>query len=154
MFYFKSNVITLGSKEMYDLVAVWTSMDDGPYWVTLLKYGSHDMRHTGFRRLTVDNRTPGFWGVTILLALPSANLFPQKSSLPRILNHSIWMSETPLMSKTLQQYQKQSIISELHELTLKSIFGSLRATIFSWSLIYIFSPISYGSLTIIINSFG
>ena len=20
-------------------------MDDGPYWVTLLKYGSHDMRH-------------------------------------------------------------------------------------------------------------
>ena len=27
-------------------------------------YGSHDMRHTGFRRLTVVNGTPGFWGVT------------------------------------------------------------------------------------------
>ena len=39
-------------------------MDDGPYWVILLKYGSHDMRHTGFRRLTVVNGTPGFWGVT------------------------------------------------------------------------------------------
>ena len=40
------------------------SMDDGPYWVILLKYGSHDMRHTGFGRLTVVNGTPGFWGVT------------------------------------------------------------------------------------------
>ena len=39
-------------------------MDDGPYWVILLKYGSHDMRHTGFHRLTVVNGTPGFWGVT------------------------------------------------------------------------------------------
>ena len=38
-------------------------MDDGPYWVILLMYGSHDMRHTGFRRLTVVNGTPGFWGV-------------------------------------------------------------------------------------------
>ena len=27
-------------------------------------YGSHDMRHTGFRRLTVVNGTLGFWGVT------------------------------------------------------------------------------------------
>ena len=48
---------------MYGLVTIWTSMDDGPYWV-LLMYGSHDMRHTGFRRLTVVNGTPGFWGVT------------------------------------------------------------------------------------------
>ena len=39
-------------------------MDDGPYWFILLKYGSHDMRHIGFRRLTVVNGTPGFWGVT------------------------------------------------------------------------------------------
>ena len=38
--------------------------DDGPYWVILLMYGSHDMRHTGFRRLTVVNGTLGFWGVT------------------------------------------------------------------------------------------
>ena len=63
MFCIKSNVITLGSIEMYDLVTVWTSMDDGPYWVTLFNYGSHDMRHPGFRRLTVVNRTPG-WGVS------------------------------------------------------------------------------------------
>ena len=38
--------------------------DDGPYWVILLMYGSHDMRHTGFHRLTVVNGTLGFWGVT------------------------------------------------------------------------------------------
>ena len=64
MFCIKSNVITLECIEMYGLVTVWTSMDDWPYWVILLKYGSHDMRHTGFRRLTVVNGTPGFWGVT------------------------------------------------------------------------------------------
>ena len=28
--------------------------------------GSHDMRHTGFRKLTVVNETPGFLGVTAL----------------------------------------------------------------------------------------
>ena len=38
--------------------------DDGPYWAILLMYGSHDMRHTGFHRLTVVNGTPRFWGVT------------------------------------------------------------------------------------------
>ena len=59
----KSDVITLGSIEMYGFVTVWTSMDDGPYWVILLMYGSHDMRHIGFRRLTVVNGTPGFWVV-------------------------------------------------------------------------------------------
>ena len=48
MFCFKSDVITLESIEMYGLVTVWTSMDDGPYWVILLMHGSHDMRHTGF----------------------------------------------------------------------------------------------------------
>ena len=61
-----SDVITLGSIEMYGLLTVWTSMDDGPYWVILLKYGSHDMRYTGFRRLTAVNGTPGLWGVTKL----------------------------------------------------------------------------------------
>ena len=67
MFCIRSDVITLGSIEMYGLVTIWTSMDDGPYWVILLMYdGSHDMRHTGFRRLTVVNGTPGFWGVTIM----------------------------------------------------------------------------------------
>ena len=64
MFCIRSDVITLRSIEMYGLVTVWTSMDDGPYWVILLMYGSHDMRHTGFRRLMVVNGTPGFWGVT------------------------------------------------------------------------------------------
>ena len=29
---------------MYGLVTVWTSMDDGPYWVNLLMYESYDMR--------------------------------------------------------------------------------------------------------------
>ena len=49
---------------MYGFVTVWKSMDDGPYWVILLMYGSHDMRHTSFRRLTMVNGTPGFCGVT------------------------------------------------------------------------------------------
>ena len=39
-------------------------------------YGSHDMRHTGFRRLMVVNGTPGFLGVTANLD-PSA---PRNSS--------------------------------------------------------------------------
>ena len=60
MFCIKSDAITLGSIEMYGLVTVWTSMDDGPYWVTLLKYGSHDMRHTGFRRLRGSTGPPSF----------------------------------------------------------------------------------------------
>ena len=64
MFWIRSDVITLESIEMYGLVTVWASMDDGPYCVILLMYGSHDMRHIGFRRLTVVNGTPGFWGVT------------------------------------------------------------------------------------------
>ena len=63
MFFIKSDVIAIGSIEMYGYVTIWTSMDDRPYWVILLMYESHDMRHTGFRRLTVVNGTPGFWGV-------------------------------------------------------------------------------------------
>ena len=39
-------------------------MDDGPYWVILLMYESHDMRHIGFCRLTMIKGTPGFLGVT------------------------------------------------------------------------------------------
>ena len=64
MFCIMSDVITLRFLEMYGLVTVWTSMDDGPYWVILLMYESHDMRHTSFRRLTVVNGTLGFWGIT------------------------------------------------------------------------------------------
>ena len=45
MFCIKSDVITLGSIEMYGFVTVWTSMDDGPYLVILLLYESHNMRH-------------------------------------------------------------------------------------------------------------
>ena len=30
----------------------------GPTWPYLLMYGSHNMRHIGFRRLTVVNGTP------------------------------------------------------------------------------------------------
>ena len=48
MFCIKSNVITLESIEMYGFVTVSTSMYDGPCWVILFMYGSHDMRHTGF----------------------------------------------------------------------------------------------------------
>ena len=64
MFCIKRDVITLGSIEMCGFITVWTSMDDGFYWVILPMYGSHDIRHTGFRRLTMVNKTPGFWGVT------------------------------------------------------------------------------------------
>ena len=60
----KSDVITLECIEMYGFVTVWASMDNGPYWVILFMYGSHDMRHTGFRGLTMVNGTPEFWGVT------------------------------------------------------------------------------------------
>ena len=31
----------------------------GPTWPFLLMYGSHDMRHTGFRRLTMVNGPSG-----------------------------------------------------------------------------------------------
>ena len=51
-------------------------MDDGLYWVILLMYGSHDLRHIGFRRLTLVNETLGFWGVTIYLDYnPNINIF-------------------------------------------------------------------------------
>ena len=60
MFCIKSDVITLRSIEMYGFITIWTSMDGGPYWVILLMYGSHDVRHTSFRRLNVVNGTPGF----------------------------------------------------------------------------------------------
>ena len=36
-----------------------------PMWPFLLMYGSHDMRYTGFRRLTVVNGTPENWDGTI-----------------------------------------------------------------------------------------
>ena len=47
----------------------------GSTWPFLFTYESHDMRHTGFRRLTVVNRTLGIWGVTtpFLLRLTHIN---------------------------------------------------------------------------------
>ena len=36
---------------------------------------SHDVRLTGFRRLTVVNGTPGIWGVTFLV-VESLNIYP------------------------------------------------------------------------------
>ena len=58
MFCTKSDVITLESIEMYGFVTVWTSMDNGPYWVILLIYGSHDMRYTGFLQVDDGQRDP------------------------------------------------------------------------------------------------
>ena len=36
----------------------------GLMWPFLLTYGSHDMRLTSFRKLTVVNGTPRKWGAT------------------------------------------------------------------------------------------
>ena len=36
----------------------------GPTWSFLFMYESHDMRDTGFHKLTVVNGTLGNWGVT------------------------------------------------------------------------------------------
>ena len=58
MFCIKSDVLTLESIEMYGFVTAWTSMDDGPYWVILLMYGSHEMRHTGFSQVDNGQRDP------------------------------------------------------------------------------------------------
>ena len=68
-FFIKSEVITPESIDMYGFVTVWVSMYDGPYWVILLMYGSHDMRHTSFRRLTMVNGALGKWGVTFSIKL-------------------------------------------------------------------------------------
>ena len=61
MFCIKSDVITLGSIEMYGFVIVWTSMDDGPYWVILLMYRSYDMRHK-FPQVDGSQRDPRILG--------------------------------------------------------------------------------------------
>ena len=83
MFCIKSDVITLEFIEIYGFVTIWTSMDDGPYWVNLLMYGSHDMRYIGFRRLTVVNETPGFWGVTFPACIRQATKY--------ISDKNIWL---------------------------------------------------------------
>ena len=60
MFCIKSNVISLGPIEMYGLV--WMMGPIGSFYSCM---GLMIMRHTGFRRLTLVNETPGFWGVTL-----------------------------------------------------------------------------------------
>ena len=57
------------------------------------------------------------------------------------------------MAKTPQLHSKQSIPVSYPKLTFKPIFGSLRDTIFSLSLLYICSSSSYGSLPIGITPF-
>ena len=39
-----------------------------PKWPFLHMYGSHDIRHVGFRGLTGSQRTPRIWGVTSTLS--------------------------------------------------------------------------------------
>ena len=65
MFCIRSDVITLGSIEMYGLVTIWTSMDDGPYWVILLMSGFNDMRHR-FPQVDDGQRDPRVLGCHIL----------------------------------------------------------------------------------------
>ena len=48
----------------------------GPTWPFLFTYGSHDMRHTGFRILTVVNGNPGIGGVTFRLKITQVGKFP------------------------------------------------------------------------------
>ena len=67
MFCIKSDVITLGSIEMYGFVTIWTSMYDGPYWVIFTHDGSHDMRHTSFPQVDGGQRDPKVLGVTTTL---------------------------------------------------------------------------------------
>ena len=59
----KSDVITL---ENYDNIVddILVSVTCRQIWSFLLMCRSHDVRHAGFRRLTVVNGTPGKWGVT------------------------------------------------------------------------------------------
>ena len=54
----KSDVITLEFIEMYGFVTTWTSMDDRPYLVILLMYGSHETRHIGFLLVDGGQRDP------------------------------------------------------------------------------------------------
>ena len=51
MFCIKRDVITLESIEIYSFVTAWTSINDEPYWVILLMYESHEMRHIGFPQI-------------------------------------------------------------------------------------------------------
>ena len=51
-----------------------------PMWPFLLTYGSHDMRLTGFRRLTVVNGTPGKWDVTNCFLNNKLQYFEQSNS--------------------------------------------------------------------------
>ena len=69
MFCIKRNVISLESIEMYGFVTAWTSIDDNPYWVILLMYESHEMRHTSFPQVDGGQRDPRDRGITKTMQL-------------------------------------------------------------------------------------
>ena len=69
MFCIRSDVITLGSIEMYGLVTIWTSMDDGPYWVILLIMGLMIWTHR-FSQVDDDQRDPRVLGCHSLVSEP------------------------------------------------------------------------------------
>ena len=87
--------------------------DDVPYWVILLMYESHDMRHTGFRRLTVVNRTPGFWGVTVFIVFENIKQF-SKTRIKHVLRftnlglfntfNQIFITQKMFLQKTREVY--------------------------------------------------
>ena len=73
----------------------------GPDVAILLTYGSHDMRHTGFHRLTVVNETPGFWGVTSVMSL---NMFKHEMLCHVFLSHKIKNRNNTLTTKYFQYF--------------------------------------------------
>ena len=58
--------------------------------VILLMYESHDMRHIGFCKLTVVNRTPEFWGVTFSLNFWIICLHQELHKKKKKKNHGRW----------------------------------------------------------------
>ena len=50
----------------------------GSTWPFILMYRSCDIRHTGFRRLTVVNGTPRNWGVTGVPEITQILLYREK----------------------------------------------------------------------------
>ena len=96
-------------------------MDNGPDWVILLMYWSHDMRHIGFRRLTVVNGTPGI-GASHLVSLSQ---FPHTCSQTRLFFSPYYKKNSDLQHKfcngqicckivsVLQPNANESVISKL-----------------------------------------
>ena len=79
-------------------------MDNGPDWVILLMYWFHDMRHTGFRRLTVVNRTPEIGA--------SQDYFTK------------WAEAEPLTTITEQKFDNLKFKNFYAELRIKNFYSS------------------------------